>query len=170
MCKSALMDTQELARIVRQRLDEIDRSAASVSLDAVGKDNAIKRINQGHKPSFDRACKLLEALGLQVRVGLPPRGFRSPKERSNLVIVSSEGRQGLPAGRKLEEALDAIRAHWDDLGNDYSRQDWLERLCATSPALARHYASARERTLERLGIPPGVEGMVVPEEGDVYDG
>lgn len=76
MCKSALVDTSVLAGVIRERLEVIDRSAESVSREALGVADGIKRIFQGHKPSFDRACKLLLEMGLTLDVleakPLPP--------------------------------------------------------------------------------------------------
>ena len=66
------MDTATLAARIRERLDEMGASASQVSRRAVGEQGAIGRIYQGHSPSFERACKIFDALGLEFSVG-PPR-------------------------------------------------------------------------------------------------
>ena len=69
MCgKMHNMDTKELSRHLKAALDAKGISAASASRLALGDPGAIKRIFDGHKPSFDRACQLLEALGLRVQI------------------------------------------------------------------------------------------------------
>ena len=116
MCKSAPMDTDELARKIRHQLEEIDRSAASVSVGAVGKDDAIKRIYQGHKPSFDRACKLIEALGLEHYIGPPRRAAKTVVRALNSSFSGARRSDPAPTAvrdRRLAELLAAIEEHWE---------------------------------------------------------
>ena len=108
------MDSATLASLITARIEQLGVTNALASRRATGKNDAVSRILAGHKPSWDRACQILEALGLEVRVEAVSkpvfRGGETPHH---------------PGGDEALEALVArIRAHWDALGNAYARRTW----------------------------------------------
>ena len=155
MCKSAPVDTTQLAEVIRRRLDEIDRSAESVSREILGGPDGIKRIYQGHKPSFDRACKILSGLGLVIKIGHARTegrraktrvsasrntgfaGKRVPRHVERLVSAAIGAADSFTPeeAEELQVLVAAINAHWLELGTSYARQDFLRNVYGVSHAL-----------------------------------
>ena len=71
------MRALDLAAIIRARLRDTGRSAASASRTATGQADAIARIFRGHEPKWSRVVDLCQALGLELYVG-PPRSVNTP--------------------------------------------------------------------------------------------
>ena len=101
------MDTPTLAAKIRERLNEIDASASYVSRLAVGEQGAIGRIYQGHSPSFERACKIFDALGLEFYFG-PPLADRNLKETPDYSDFAAA--LGLPPETPVDELVAAVAA------------------------------------------------------------
>ncbi len=69
---------------IKDGLRRANVSAAEASRLAVGEPGAIKRIMDGHKPSFTRACRILEALKMRIEVLDEEEGPDVGLPRSNL--------------------------------------------------------------------------------------
>lgn len=70
--KETLMETEKFITAIKEQLNITGMTASEVSRKAVNQKDALKRIFDGHQPSFERACKLLNASGLKFYIG-PPR-------------------------------------------------------------------------------------------------
>ena len=115
VCKSAHdMGAQDLADIIRARLRDTGRSAASASRAATGQADAIARIFRGHEPRWSRVVGLCQALGLELYVG-PPReatpSVKTPKYSDPMVVREVSY---LPLPPDLERHTQGlVRAVWD---------------------------------------------------------
>lgn len=65
------MDDELLREKITEGLNKTGLSASRASNLAVGESGAIGRIFDGHKPSFDRACKILRVLGIDLFFSSP---------------------------------------------------------------------------------------------------
>ena len=105
-----MMNVPDLADVIRARLRDTGRSAASVSRAATGQADAIARIYRGHEPKWSRVAALCQALGLELRVGPPRGGARSVNTPENSQIETR-----LPdLERHIQELVRAVAAAGGD--------------------------------------------------------
>ena len=125
--------------IVEKQLARRGTSAIRAALDAGLSRDAIRSVLRGRAPSVDRAAEICEALDLEFYVG-PPRAESDD--------TPAEARSGRVLGhirdRRLGEILALIVGHWQSLGSEYARIDFVERLYEREPLL-------REAARKRLG-------------------
>lgn len=96
-------------------------------------------------PKVDTVDTLAQALGLEFYVG-PPRaapktGVRTPE----LQLRPSDPAVRTVRDPELARLLAAIEGHWEDLGGDYARRDWLAKVWGTSEALGARRSGASPR-------------------------
>ena len=143
--------TDFLAAIER-RLEEMGEKAASVSRRAVGNPYLIRNIQRGGGwPSVDNLRALCQVLGFEFYVG--PRRSRPSKtviQRLNYSFPPAAGGPEAVRDKRLAALLAAICEHWEELGSEYAREDWLRAAYGTSHALGAR-RSALSRVVAWLG-------------------
>ena len=116
--------------IVEKELARRGSSAIREALAAgLGRD-AIRSVLRGRTPSVNRAFEICEALDLEFYIGpqrppAEPDGLPAPQARPLSHIRD----------RRLAEVLTLIVAHWQALGNEYARSDFVARLYDREPGL-----------------------------------
>ena len=81
-------------------------------------------------------------LDLQVR---PREGSRSQTKTPFVGDPASGEVAGRVRDRALAELLSAVVEHWEELGTDYAREDWLRAVYGTSHALGARRSGGSSR-------------------------
>ena len=136
--------------IVERQLARRGMSAIRAALNAgLGRDS-IRSVLRGRTPSVDRAREICEALDLEFYIG--------PRRTEADAPLASLGDEAPPPAlphigdRRLREMIALMVGHWQALGSEYARADFVERLYEQEPLLreaARKRRGRRHRFSKR---------------------
>ena len=123
------MRMAELQSALRIGARASDQSNSRIWLAATGQSDAIARDFRGHEPGWNRACALLEAVGVTVTISAPGGlSYRvGPPRPHHQSLNDPENGPIHRRGRRLAEILSAICVHFDALESDYAREAFIER-------------------------------------------
>lgn len=150
-CKLAPMEHQQLIAIIRQRLREIGKTPAEVSRKSTGQKDALKRVFDGHIPSYQRLADICTALGLEFYVGPP----RFAEGLADDVVHASEGMSPEQL-KELEASVHALSRMVVDAGGNPLPDDLLPALLGAegvADSIAEQVASyaAANHDIARVG-------------------
>ena len=143
------MNAREVVAEIRRTLESKGTNPFRAALESNLPGTAIRHVLEGKQPRLSRLVEICEALDLELYVG--PRRVQNLEKLP--AISRSAPAPGTPAAvrdRELAAALAAIVEHWEALGSEYARRDWLAALWATSAALGAR-RSALRRVVAWLG-------------------
>ena len=134
------MQTAETLSVIEAALAKSGLTARGASL-AAGSPYVIRDLRRGHAISARRLAHLCTALDLEFYIG--PR--RAP-QATKTPLISSPPAPPVPVRyRALAELLSAISEHYEALGEEYARRDFLNNVYATSSELrARRSGEGRK--------------------------
>ena len=123
------MRMAELQSALRIGARASDQSNSRIWLAATGQSDAIARDFRGHEPGWNRACALLEAVGVTVTISAPGGlSYRvGPPRPHHQSLNDPENGPIHRRVRHLAEILSAICVHFDALESDYAREAFIER-------------------------------------------
>ncbi len=143
---------EDIQQIIEGALKDAGISARKASLLACGREDLIRDIRRGRMPSFDRVARILEVLGISIKIAghrvahIDPDASVPDSTPGLLAPVDLTDALGLPAGATLAEAIAEIESRSGHNPDEKLREmaDLLDELAERQAELATRWEQGRE--------------------------